>query len=53
MKLLSMIFTWWNGQTFNTWVHTLLHGKVVGKDEFGNTYYRTAKIDPALGFERR
>ncbi len=52
MKLLP-IFTWWNGQTFNTWFHTLLYGKAVGKDEFGNTYYRSRKIDPALGFERR
>ena len=53
MKWLPLLFTWWNGQTLNTMLHTWLHGVPVGKDEFGNTYYRTAKIDPALGFERR
>jgi NADH:ubiquinone oxidoreductase subunit len=31
----------------------LLFGKFVGKDEFGNSYYRTKKIDKTLGFERR
>ncbi len=37
----------------NTALHTLLFGKFVGKDEYGNRYYRTRKIDKALGFERR
>ena len=46
-------FTWWHGQTLNTALHTLLFGKFVGKDEYGNRYYRTRKIDKALGFERR
>ena len=48
-------FTWWNGATINTLVHTSRHGEFVGKDEFGNSYYRTkgGKKDPALGFERR
>jgi NADH:ubiquinone oxidoreductase subunit len=53
MTWLARIFTWWNGQTLNTSVHTLLFGKFAGKDEFGNRYYRTRKIDKALGFERR
>ncbi len=53
MKWLSRLFTWWNGQTLNTQLYTLLHGNAVGKDEFGNTYYRSRKTDPALGFERR
>ena len=53
MKWLARIFTWWNGQTLNTALHTLLFGKFAGKDEFGNRYYRTRKIDKALGFERR
>jgi NADH:ubiquinone oxidoreductase subunit len=52
---LTQFFTWWNGQTLNTRFHTWRHGEFVGKDEFGNSYYRTigGKIDPALGFERR
>ena len=53
MTWLARIFTWWNGQTLNTALHTLLFGKFAGKDEFGNRYYRTQKIDNALGFERR
>lgn len=49
------LFTWWNGQTFGTQLWTWLYGESVGKDEFGNHYFRTrgGKIDPALGFERR
>lgn len=55
MKWLLQILTWWNGQTLNTRFHTWRHGEFVGKDEFGNLYYRTkgGRIDPALGFERR
>src|ERR1700732_5150892 len=53
MKWLARIFTWWHGQTLNTALHTLLFCEFVGKDEYGNRYYRTRKIDKALGFERR
>ena len=55
MKWLLQILTWWNGQTLNTRFHTWRNGELVGKDEFGNSYYRTkgGKIDPALGYERR
>ncbi|HUZ91831.1 MAG TPA: NADH:ubiquinone oxidoreductase subunit NDUFA12, partial [Methylocella sp.] len=48
MKWFYRLFTWWHGQTLNTALHTLLFGKFVGKDEFGNRYYRTRKIDKAL-----
>ena len=34
-----MIFTWWNKQTFGTYLKTLFFGKLVGKDEYGNKYY--------------
>ena len=49
------IFTWWSGQTFGTQLWTWRFGELVGEDEQGNRYYRTAgrKIDPTLGFERR
>jgi NADH:ubiquinone oxidoreductase subunit len=49
------LFTWWNSQTFGTQLWTWRFGELVGTDEAGNRYYRTAggKIDPALGFERR
>lgn len=41
MRLLSQIFTWWNGTTFGTWFWTRRHGVVVGQDEQGNKFYRT------------
>jgi NADH:ubiquinone oxidoreductase subunit len=49
------MFTWWNGQTFGTQLWTWRFGELVGEDEQGNRYFRTAgrKIDPTLGFERR
>jgi NADH:ubiquinone oxidoreductase subunit len=55
MTHLLRIFTWWNGATVNTRFHTARHGEEVGRDEFGNIYYRTrgGGIDPALGFQRR
>src|SRR5258708_35541133 len=48
------VFTWWSGQTFGTQLWTWRFGELVGQDEQGNRYYRTAgrKIDPSLGFER-
>jgi len=41
---LKIFFTWWNKQTFGTFLKTLLFGKFVGKDEFGNKYYKN-KLD--------
>ena len=55
MDWLKRFFTWWNGATLNTRFYTWRFGELVGHDEFGNAYYRTAggKLDPALGWERR
>ena len=55
MDRLTRIFTWWNGQTVGTALHTSRRGELVGTDEAGNTYYRTrgGAIDPTLGFQRR
>ena len=38
-----MIFTWWNKLTFGTFLKTLFSGIYVGKDEFGNKYYKNKK----------
>tara|TARA_Y100000590_G_C15660376_1_gene992354 strand:- start:751 stop:1119 length:369 start_codon:yes stop_codon:yes gene_type:complete len=38
-NFLKQIFTWWNRQTFGTFIYTLIKGKLVGKDQFGNKYY--------------
>ena len=40
---LKIIFTWWNKQTFGTFLKTLFFGKYVGSDEFGNKYYKSKK----------
>tara|TARA_B100001564_G_scaffold358169_1_gene376119 strand:+ start:1380 stop:1727 length:348 start_codon:yes stop_codon:yes gene_type:complete len=37
---MKIFFTWWNKQTFGTFLKTFFTGKFVGKDEFGNKYYR-------------
>ena len=39
LTLLKKIFTWWNRDTFGTRLKTIIFGKFVGKDEFGNKYY--------------
>ena len=41
LEFLKRFFTWWNGQTFGTQFYTSRYGEMVGRDEFGNTYYRT------------
>ncbi len=38
-NFLKLIFTWWNRQTIGTFIYTLLRGKFVGSDDFGNKYY--------------
>ena len=40
---LKQIFTWWNRNTFATFLKTLFFGKYVGSDEFGNKYYKSKK----------
>jgi len=41
--MIKQIFTWWNSQTFGTFFYTMFFGKFVGKDEFGNKYYKNKK----------
>ena len=40
---LKLIFTWWNKQTLGTLLKTLFFGKLIGKDEQGNKYYKSKK----------
>ena len=42
-NLIKQIFTWWHKQTVGTFIYTLLKGKFVGKDQFGNKYYSNSK----------
>ena len=41
--MIKQIFTWWNTQTFGTFLYTFFFGKLVGRDEFGNKYYQNKK----------
>ena len=41
--MIKQIFTWWNSQTFGTFLYTIFFGKLVGRDEFGNKYYKNKK----------
>ena len=43
MNNLKQIFTWWHKQTFGTFLKTLFFGKLVGKDSYGNMYYKSKK----------
>ena len=43
LTFFKKIFTWWNRDTFGTRIQTILFGKFVGKDDFGNKYYKNKK----------
>ena len=43
ISFFKQIFTWWNRQTFGTFIYTLFTGKLIGNDEFGNKYYSNSK----------
>ena len=43
LTFIKKIFTWWNRDTFGTRIQTILFGKFVGKDNFGNKYYKNKK----------
>lgn len=43
MGLFARTFTWWNNQTWGTWLFTKRRGELVGQDEQGNLYYRDRK----------
>ncbi|MFQ5622094.1 MAG: NADH:ubiquinone oxidoreductase subunit NDUFA12 [Paracoccaceae bacterium] len=42
MDFLKRFFGWWSRQTFGTQLFTWRKGQLVGEDERGNKYYRTA-----------
>ena len=52
MKFLAKIFTWWDGATIGTLLHSWRHGEHVGTDAQGNRYYRSRRKS-ADGRERR
>ena len=40
MLNLKQLFIWWHSQTFGTFLETIFFGKLVGKDENGNKFYK-------------
>ncbi len=40
-RAFTRLFTWWQGQTYNTQFFTALKGVRIGEDVEGNIYYRT------------
>ncbi len=53
MGILASIFTWWNGASIGTTLHTRRHGSHLGEDLWGNRYFQAGKVDPALNVRRR
>ena len=43
LTFLKKIFTWWNRDTLGTRIKTILFGKLIGSDEYGNKYYQSKK----------
>jgi NADH:ubiquinone oxidoreductase subunit len=39
--VLKAIFTWWNGASFGLRCHVGRKGVLVGRDDFGNTYFES------------
>ncbi len=39
LTFFKKIFIWWNQETLGTKIKTILFGKLIGKDSFGNKYY--------------
>ena len=40
IMILKVIFTWWNKLTLGTLLKTIFTGIYVGKDQYGNKYYK-------------
>ena len=43
LTFLKKIFTWWNRDTFGTRIKTIMYGKFIGSDEYGNKYYESKR----------
>ena len=41
LTFLKKIFTWWNRDTFGTRIKTIMYGRFIGSDEYGNKYYQS------------
>ena len=50
---MKLFFTWWNKQTVGTFLKTFFTGTLVGKDDFGNKYYKNKKMRGGLFILKR
>ena len=48
LTLIKEIFTWWNQQTLGTRINTILFGKIVGEDHFGNNTIKVNQVKDGL-----
>ena len=48
LTFIKEILTWWNRQTLGTRINTILFGKFVGQDEFGNNIMKIKKEKDGL-----
>jgi NADH:ubiquinone oxidoreductase subunit len=53
MSIVTEIFSWWGGNTWGTRLFTWRKGLLVGRDEYGNRYYRQRAGVGPLGVPRR
>jgi NADH:ubiquinone oxidoreductase subunit len=53
MSIVSEIFSWWGGNTWGTRLYTWRQGLLVGRDEYGNRYFRQRSGVGPLGEPRR
>lgn len=53
MGLLNDLFTWWNGATLSTRLYTKKHGRFIGEDGYGNSYYEDKNGVGPAGRPRR
>ena len=49
---LKIIFTWWNRQTFGTFLKTLFFGKYVGSDELEINIIKVKKMNDGLFIQK-
>ena len=45
LTFFKKIFIWWNQVTLGTAIKTIISGKYIGQDTFGNKYYENKKGD--------
>ena len=53
IRLLKTLFTWWNGATLGIHFTILRRGLLVGRDDYGNTYYEAKDASDSYDGRKR